>query len=327
MASTQKKDKGKIGGVLVIGGGIAGIQASLDLAESGFKVYFLTDSPSIGGQMPRLDKTFPTNDCSMCILSPKLVEAGRHRNIQLITYAELVNIQGKAGQFTVTIKKNPRFVDPEKCTGCGLCATVNVPDRDELVEYKGELLIKRITVNEIKCVQCGDCSRTCAKENPDNPAMSSIYLEMAQPSAAVEGLPESSAAAELRKVRAMSEEDRLDYWNRQMEKCIKCYGCRNICPVFIEKECRLEDWATPGFLPPAPLYHVARAYHIIPRCVHCGFCEEICPGHLPLRTLVDLIRHEDPDKIFSFVPGLSGEQRARILASFPRTREGSWNVA
>ena len=136
---------------------------------------------------------------------------------------------------------------------------------------------------------------------------------------------ESAAAVEMRKVRAMSEEKRLDYWNGQMEKCIKCYGCRDICPVFIEEECRLEDWAVPGYLPPAPLYHIARAYHIIRRCTHCGFCEEACPGHLPLRTLVDLIRHEDPEKLFSFVPGLTDKQKEKVIAAFPDTGEEEWN--
>ena len=95
----------KTGSVLVVGGGIAGIQASLDLADSGFKVYLLDKEPSIGGVMTQLDKTFPTNDCSMCILAPKLVGAGRHHNIELLTYTELVDLQGEEGDFTATIRK------------------------------------------------------------------------------------------------------------------------------------------------------------------------------------------------------------------------------
>lgn len=109
------------GAVLVVGGGIAGIQSSLDLAESGFKVYLVEDSPAIGGTMAQLDKTFPTNDCAMCVISPKLVGCGRHLNIDLMTNTELVGIKGEAGNFTVTVKKRPRFVDSEKCTGCGAC--------------------------------------------------------------------------------------------------------------------------------------------------------------------------------------------------------------
>ncbi|NIA17065.1 MAG: FAD-dependent oxidoreductase, partial [Planctomycetes bacterium] len=120
----QTKKKQKVGAVLVLGGGIAGIQASLDLAEAGQKVYLVEKSPAIGGYMARLDKTFPTNDCSMCILSPKIVEAGRHRNIELITLADVEKLQGSAGNFTVQIRRRARFIDIEKCTGCGECAQV-----------------------------------------------------------------------------------------------------------------------------------------------------------------------------------------------------------
>jgi heterodisulfide reductase subunit A-like polyferredoxin len=111
----------KVGAVLVIGGGIAGIQASLDLAESGYYVYLVESSPAIGGVMAQLDKTFPTNDCSMCILSPKLVECGRHLNIETLTYSEVLDVQGEPGHFRATIRKKPRYVDSAKCTGCGEC--------------------------------------------------------------------------------------------------------------------------------------------------------------------------------------------------------------
>ena len=307
-----------VGSVLVVGAGIAGIQASLDLADSGYKVYLLESSPAIGGTMPRLDKTFPTNDCSMCILSPKLVEAGRHLNIELLTYADLESIEGEAGHFSVRIKAKPRYVDPDKCTGCGLCATVDIPDLSKLVEHDGELWVDRITIDGIKCVQCGDCVRSCVKENPDMPAMSSIHDEQSKTPPVLADFGEAASAVELRKVHEMSREQRLDYWHYHMSKCIKCYGCRDICPVFVESECRMEDWAKPGRLPPdAPLYHLARAYYIAQRCTHCGFCEETCPTDLPLRTLVDLIRHEDPNDIFAFVPGLSEEQAQRIRGSFP----------
>jgi len=116
--------KGKIKAaksVLVIGGGIAGIQASLDLANAGFKVHLIEKSPSIGGRMAQLDKTFPTLDCSACILTPKMAEAGRHPNIELLTYAEVENVNGFVGNYDVTIRKKPRYIDEEKCTGCGEC--------------------------------------------------------------------------------------------------------------------------------------------------------------------------------------------------------------
>ncbi|MCJ2555935.1 MAG: CoB--CoM heterodisulfide reductase iron-sulfur subunit A family protein, partial [Candidatus Thermoplasmatota archaeon] len=108
--------------VLVLGGGIAGIQSALDLAESGADVTILESSPFIGGRMAQLDKTFPTNDCSMCILSPKLVEAGRHPNIELVTNADLIALEGEKGNFTATIRKKPRYVNEEKCVACGICA-------------------------------------------------------------------------------------------------------------------------------------------------------------------------------------------------------------
>ncbi|MHA2109578.1 MAG: FAD-dependent oxidoreductase, partial [Candidatus Hodarchaeales archaeon] len=111
----------KIGSVAVIGGGIAGIQSSLDLADQGFKVYLLESNPSIGGRMVQLDKTFPTLDCAMCILGPKLVETERHPNIELLSYCDPVNLQGSEGNFTLTYLKKARYVDEELCTGCGIC--------------------------------------------------------------------------------------------------------------------------------------------------------------------------------------------------------------
>jgi heterodisulfide reductase subunit A-like polyferredoxin len=111
-----------IGAILVVGAGIGGIQASLDLAEAGFKVYLLDESPAIGGTMAQLDKTFPTNDCAMCILSPKLVECGRHLNIDIMTYAELESVEGEPGNFTARVRQKPRYVVVDECTGCGDCA-------------------------------------------------------------------------------------------------------------------------------------------------------------------------------------------------------------
>jgi len=107
--------------VLVVGGGIAGIQASLDLANRGAKVYLVEKTPSIGGRMAQLDKTFPTLDCSICILAPKMIECLRHPNINLLTYSELKEVKGRAGEFTVKILQKPRYVDASKCTGCGTC--------------------------------------------------------------------------------------------------------------------------------------------------------------------------------------------------------------
>ena len=116
--------KNPIGAVLVVGAGIGGIQTSLDLAESGFKVYLLEKNLSIGGTMAQLDKTFPTNDCSMCIMSPKLVDAGRHRNIQILTNAKVDKVEGGPGNFKVRIQKKARYVTIEGCKACGDCVKV-----------------------------------------------------------------------------------------------------------------------------------------------------------------------------------------------------------
>ena len=121
----------KVGAALVVGGGIGGMQAALDLAESGIKVYLMDAGPSIGGVMAQLDKTFPTNDCAMCTMAPRLVQIGRHKDIEIITLAELQSIEGEPGNFTVTLNKRPRFVDEDKCTGCGTCVT-NCPVRNKI---------------------------------------------------------------------------------------------------------------------------------------------------------------------------------------------------
>src|SRR3990172_5526702 len=114
----------KIGAVMVVGGGIGGMQAAIDLADSGFKVYLVEKTPFIGGRMAQLDKTFPTNDCAMCTISPRLVVAGRHLNIEIIASAELVRLEGEAGSFKVLLKQQQRFVDLAKCTACGDCKKV-----------------------------------------------------------------------------------------------------------------------------------------------------------------------------------------------------------
>jgi len=127
----KTEQSSNVGAVMVVGAGIGGIQASLDLADSGYKVYLVEKSPSIGGTMARLDKTFPTNDCSMCILSPKLVECGRHLNIETKTQTEILDVSGEPGDFRVKLLERSRYVDPEACTGCSDCekaCPVEFPD-------------------------------------------------------------------------------------------------------------------------------------------------------------------------------------------------------
>ncbi len=127
MSSTQSR----IADVMVVGGGISGIEAALDLATSGFKVFLVERDPTIGGKMAQLDKTFPTNDCSMCIESPKFIECDRHPNIEILTYTEVDHVEGEAGDFEVTLLRKSRYVNEELCTGCTVCneyCPIPIPD-------------------------------------------------------------------------------------------------------------------------------------------------------------------------------------------------------
>jgi heterodisulfide reductase subunit A len=162
----------KIGAVMVVGGGVAGIQASLDLADSGFKVYLVDQGPSIGGVMAQLDKTFPTNDCSMCILSPKLVATGRHQNITIITNAEIADLKGEAGNFEVELRRRARFIIEEKCNGCGLCAQKcpieAIDSFNKGLSNKGAVYVEypqavplKYLIDREKCIGCGTCEEIC----------------------------------------------------------------------------------------------------------------------------------------------------------------------
>ncbi len=157
---------------LVIGAGIAGIQSALDLADQGYEVYLVEKNPSIGGRMAQLDKTFPTMDCSACILTPKMVDVGRHPNIRLLTYSELKEASRKEGSFKVKILQKPRYVDETKCTGCGICAQhcpVEVPNEfDEGLGVRKAVYVPFpqavpliYTIDKDHCLECGLCERVC----------------------------------------------------------------------------------------------------------------------------------------------------------------------
>ena len=162
----------KIGAVMVVGGGISGMQSALDLADSGYKVYLVEKQPSIGGTMAQLDKTFPTNDCAMCIMAPKLVATGRHNNIDLITNADIAIVDGEEGNFNVTVKQRSLRVDPKKCTGCGSCAqkcpveTMN--EYDENTKFRKAIYVRYpqavplvYAIDAEKCIGCGICAEEC----------------------------------------------------------------------------------------------------------------------------------------------------------------------
>jgi len=139
--SVNSLEKDNLIDVMVVGGGISGIQGALDLADTGFRVYLVDKAPAIGGKMAQLDKTFPTNDCSMCIESPKFIECSRHPNIDILTYTEVESIKGKAGDFKVTLIKKPRYIIEDRCTGCTTCVEVcpvKVPD-----EYNQNLSLNK----------------------------------------------------------------------------------------------------------------------------------------------------------------------------------------
>ena len=163
---------------LVIGGGIAGIQTAIDIADAGYKVDIVEKTPSIGGRMSQLDKTFPTLDCSACILTPKMVEAAAHENITIHTYSEVESVSGFVGNFTVDIRKKARFVDMNKCTGCGICQE-KCPSKKSLNEFNRGLntrsaiytpfaqaipnvpVIDATACIKMKTGKCGICEKFC----------------------------------------------------------------------------------------------------------------------------------------------------------------------
>ncbi|MFP3868909.1 MAG: FAD-dependent oxidoreductase, partial [Desulfobacteraceae bacterium] len=170
MAMHRETDK--IGAVLVVGAGVAGMQAALDLANSGYYVYLTDRSPTIGGIMAQLDKTFPTNDCSMCIISPKLVEVGRHLNIEVLPDTEVEALEGELGHFRATLNSRPRYIDPVKCTGCGdcrkVCPVTAVNEFNAGLDRREATYIRypqavplAFAIDRQVCIGCGLCGQVC----------------------------------------------------------------------------------------------------------------------------------------------------------------------
>jgi heterodisulfide reductase subunit A len=155
---------------LIIGGGIAGMNAALDLADEGYKVYLVERTPTIGGHMAQLDKTFPTMDCSACILTPKMVDVGRKDNIEILTYSEVVDVSGYVGNFEVTIMKKPHYVDQEKCNACGMCVEncpiiignefdLGMATRKAIYIPFPQAIPGQYTIDMDACVKCGICAK------------------------------------------------------------------------------------------------------------------------------------------------------------------------
>lgn len=160
---------------VVIGGGIAGITAALDIANHGIHVHLIEREPTIGGHMAMLDKTFPTNDCSMCILSPKMVEVERHPNITLYTLTEVTGVTGESGDFTVYVKRHPRYIRADECTGCEDCVEVcpvevynrfdaGIGVRKAIYKAHPQVVPNLVVRDKEHCIDCGLCYDVCGKQ-------------------------------------------------------------------------------------------------------------------------------------------------------------------
>jgi heterodisulfide reductase subunit A len=161
--------------VVIIGAGVTGIQAALDLAGHGIDVHLIEREPSIGGHMAQLDKTFPTNDCSMCILSPKMMDVSRNPHIHIHTCSEVTAVEGEAGRFRVTVKKNPRYIDEEKCNGCGDCVLIcpvevynrfdaGIGVRKAIYKPHSQAVPDIVIKDPEHCIECGLCYDICDRE-------------------------------------------------------------------------------------------------------------------------------------------------------------------
>lgn len=161
--------------VVVIGAGVAGIQAALDLADHNIHVHLIEREPTIGGHMAQLDKTFPTNDCSMCILSPKMVEVARHPNVTIHTCSEVESVDGEVGNFRVRVRKHPRYIIEDECNGCGDCTRIcpvevynqfdaGIGVRKAIYKPHAQAVPDIVIKDKEHCIECGLCYDVCGKE-------------------------------------------------------------------------------------------------------------------------------------------------------------------
>ncbi len=182
--------------------------------------------------------------------------------------------------------------------------------------------VDRIRIDEARCIQCGDCAKACMEENPERHALTTIVQERFQAIQSEEKVAEPTL---LQEVLRMGPAARQKFWQDKFRKCIKCYGCIDMCPVYPAEPDGLDlaDWVEGGQVPPPyPLFHLIRAYRVGESCVLCGECEQTCPAEIPLKTLQDLVRYLPPEKVFEVIPGLEKEARNAILDDVNR-RKGS----
>jgi formate hydrogenlyase subunit 6/NADH:ubiquinone oxidoreductase subunit I len=240
----------------------------------------------------------------------------------------------------VKVSQKPRYIDVTKCTGCGDCGRVTLSADNPPREINGLLWVNRVKIDETKCIHCGDCVTACLMENPDMQGMTNIVrmrLESVAPSAGETlqaPLPAEPGAAFdsltlLQRVFRMAREERKAFWDAQFKKCIKCYGCVDVCPVYedradnIDLSREIPLGQTP---PPYPLFHFLRGYNVWDTCVVCGECEKTCPSIIPLKTLQDMIVLLPPEQVFDLVPGLEPKDKEKVLAVVEK-RKGKINAA
>ncbi len=207
-------------------------------------------------------------------------------------------------------------MDIEKCTGCGDCSGVLINEYHKPKEKDGLLWVDRIHIDEAACIHCGECVRACLSENPEAPAMTNISFNRIK-----EALNEAASVENpslLQEILRMSVNERMNFWEEQFKKCIKCYGCIEMCPVYLEppEELAFDRWVRKAEIPPQyPAFHLLRAYHVLDTCVLCGECESTCPVRIPLKTLQDITQYFPPERVFDLVPGLNDELK-NVIKNF-----------